>query len=69
MVTKFDDIQGRHSSGNMTDDEYAEMLKNELPDPAANVPRCIVDDSYRLTFGMSNNPYLRLLKKDRYICY
>lgn len=48
----------------MNEDEYNQQLATELPDPAKTIENIILPMTH-LSVGFSNNPYLKLMKKDR----
>jgi hypothetical protein len=66
MVTKFEDLFGRFERGNLGEEEYQELLKNEMPNPSQGLENfCLPTESNRAGFAFSNNPYMKLMKSER----
>ena len=66
MLTKYEDIFGRFERGNLGEDEYNEILKNEMPNPGEHMENFSLPPECKLlNFAFANNPNLNLMKAER----
>lgn len=64
---KYEEIFTKFERGNITEDEFNEQFKQDMPDLTKEIKSYLLPASAKeVGFRFSNNPYLKLMKKDRY---
>ena len=65
MIPRFEDMFSRFERGNMSEIEYHEVFRSEMPDPGKLLEFANLDNLKNLSFGFANNASMRLIKTDR----
>lgn len=64
-VADYENIQQKLDVGHINQDEFEQMVKEELPNPALDYYSAKIDNPKDLHFSFANNPYKRLMKHER----
>lgn len=63
---KYEEIFTKFERGNITEAEFDEQFKQEMPDLTKDIKSYLLPSAAKeVGFRFSNNPYLKLMKKDR----
>lgn len=65
MISKYEGIQQKLDVGHLNNEEFEQMVNEELPNPAPEYYSAKIDKPQRLYFSYANDPFKKLMKHQR----